>query len=56
MIAYGQVGEILRDLKGGWRLTFTVDQPPEAEELQALTGKQLEITARPKREHRDMVC
>lgn len=54
MITYGQIREVLRDLKGGWRLTFTIDQPPEAEEMQALTGKQLEITARPKRERRTL--
>ena len=54
MITFGQIGEVLRDLKGGWRLTFTIDQPPEAEEMQALTGKQLEITARPKRERRTL--
>ena len=54
MIAYGQVKELLRDLQGGWRLTFEIEDPPESEELQAILRKRLEITARPKRERRTL--
>lgn len=52
MIAYGVIGDLLRDHKGKWRVLFTVEDPPEPEELDRLRGKRLEITARPKKDRR----
>jgi hypothetical protein len=54
MIAFGEIGDLLRDHKGNWRVLFTVEDPPEPEELDRLRGKRLEITARPKKDRRTL--
>ena len=54
MITFGKISEVSKVLGGGYRITFDVETRPNEEEVQELTGRRLEITAREKKEKRSL--
>lgn len=55
MIAYGTISEVVRVLgRDAYRITFEIEARPNEAEVQELTGKRLEITAREKKAKRSL--